>query len=182
MNRYVKAAQISASLSRKKSIEKYYQNPNICKTCGSIIDVSDNQKVSEVKKKNFCNQSCSATFNNKLRVENTSKDTKKSKSNLKPEKYSYFDGISKKMFFEKKGIYYKFRAEIRKHAQWIYSINNGSKTCKVCGYDKHIQVCHIKSVSSFNDDDLITKINSIDNLIGLCPNHHWEYDNGYLVL
>ena len=24
------------------------------------------------------------------------------------------------------------------------------------------------------------KINNIDNLIALCPNHHWEYDNNGL--
>jgi predicted restriction endonuclease len=64
----------------------------------------------------------------------------------------------------------------------VYEKNNGEKTCKVCGYDKHIQVCHIKSVSSFKDDDLITEINSKNNLVGLCPNHHWEFDHGFLNL
>lgn len=181
MNRYKKAAQISAELSRKKSLEKYYLNPNICKNCGSVIKISENQKVCDVRKKNFCNHSCGATYNNKLRSTNKEKTNTKKTSSL-PEKYSYFDGVTKKMFFEKKGVYYKFRAEIRKHAQWIYQKNGGSKTCKVCGYNKHIQVCHIKSVSSFNDDDLILTINSINNLVGLCPNHHWEYDNGFLVL
>ena len=28
----------------------------------------------------------------------------------------------------------------------------------------------------------IEEINNINNLIGLCPNHHWEYDNGLLEL
>jgi hypothetical protein len=176
MNRYQKAAQISAEKSRNKSLEEYYKNPNICKNCGFIIKVNDTQKVSEVKKKQFCNQSCGAKFNNKTRHQETK--PKKEKS----QRYSYFDGITKKNYLDKKEVYYKFRAEIRKHAQWVYQKNNGSKSCKICGYDKHIQVCHIKSVSSFNDNDLITEINSINNLIGLCPNHHWEYDNGYIKL
>ena len=60
--------------------------------------------------------------------------------------------------------------------------NNGEKKCKVCGYKNHVEVCHIKSVSSFGDNDLITEINSFNNLIGLCPNHHWEFDNGHVKL
>ena len=64
----------------------------------------------------------------------------------------------------------------------MYEKNNGNKFCNICGYNKHIQVCHIRSVSSFSDDSLITEINAKENLIGLCPNHHWEYDNGHINL
>lgn len=39
-----------------------------------------------------------------------------------------------------------------------------------------------KAVSDFDDSVTIREIDSIDNLIGLCPNHHWEYDNGILKL
>jgi len=38
------------------------------------------------------------------------------------------------------------------------------------------------SMSEFSDDTLIKDINNTDNLVGLCPNHHWELDNGYLRL
>jgi predicted restriction endonuclease len=85
-------------------------------------------------------------------------------------------------YLKKKGVYYKFRAVIRTHAHYIFHKNNPEKKCKVCGYDKYIEVCHIKSVSSFGDDALITDINAVDNLVGLCPNHHWEFDNGHLEL
>lgn len=44
--------------------------------------------------------------------------------------------------------------------------------CKICGYNKHIEVAHIKAVSEFSDSTLISEINDINNLIGLCPNHH----------
>jgi hypothetical protein len=179
MNRYQKAAAISNQNRRNKSLNDYYKNPNICKHCCEVIKVNETQKVSEVRKKNFCNSSCSTIFNN-------SKRDKKQKNEkikvVKPEKFSYFDGVTKKEFFIKKGVYYKFRSQIRKHAQYVYEKNNGEKTCKVCGYDKHIQICHIKSVSSFHDNDLITDINSKDNLIGLCPNHHWEFDHEHLFL
>jgi len=52
--------------------------------------------------------------------------------------------------------------------------------CEICGYDKHVQVAHIKSVSSFPDSSTIREVNSRDNVRGLCPNHHWEFDNGML--
>lgn len=39
-------------------------------------------------------------------------------------------------------------------------------------YDKHIEIAHIKSVAEFDDSVTIAEINSIDNLIALCPNHH----------
>ena len=177
MNRYQKAALISSKNIRNRSLEEYYKDPKICKCCGEIITVKEKQKVSEVKRKIFCNKTCSVRHNNKFR-QNKNDKVKKEYT----EKYSYLNGVTKKKFFEIKGIYYKFRAEIRKHAQWIYKKNNGEQNCKICGYNKHIQVCHIKSVSSFDDDSLITEINSFENLVGLCPNHHWEYDNGFLVI
>jgi predicted restriction endonuclease len=179
MNRYQKAAEIGNKKKREKSLREYYESPNICKCCDKVIVVNDGQKVSEVRKKYFCNSSCSAIFNNTQREK---KQTESKEIKIKPERFSFFNEVTKKEFFEKKGVYYKFRSEIRKHAQFVYEKNNGEKTCKVCGYDKHIQVCHIKSVSSFKDDDLITEINSKNNLVGLCPNHHWEFDHGFLNL
>ena len=52
----------------------------------------------------------------------------------------------------------------------------------ICGYSKHYEVAHIKAVADFDDNDLISEINSENNLIALCPNHHWEYDNGLLKI
>lgn len=49
-----------------------------------------------------------------------------------------------------------------------------------CGYDKHIEVCHKRPVTSFPLDAPISVVNSLDNLVGLCPNCHWEFDPGLL--
>lgn len=54
--------------------------------------------------------------------------------------------------------------------------------CINCGYDKHFEVCHIKAISSFPLDTLVSEINNSKNLIPLCPNCHWEYDNGTLIV
>lgn len=72
------------------------------------------------------------------------------------------------------------RSAIQKGARKIYATSNKPKRCICCGYDKHFEVAHIKAVSDFDDDVLISEINNIDNLIALCPNHHWEYDNANL--
>ena len=48
---------------------------------------------------------------------------------------------------------------------------------KPCGYAKHVEVAHRKDVSSFPDSALISEINDLTNLVGLCPLHHWEFDH-----
>ena len=54
--------------------------------------------------------------------------------------------------------------------------------CSCCGYDKHIEVCHKRSLTSFPLTTPIAVVNSLDNLVGLCPNCHWEFDHGLLQL
>ena len=57
-----------------------------------------------------------------------------------------------------------------------------TKPCRNCGYDKHIELCHIKPISSFDELATIREINDKSNIIVLCPNCHWEFDNGILIL
>lgn len=57
---------------------------------------------------------------------------------------------------------------------------NLTLACYLCGYDKHINFCHIKPVKSFPDTATVNEINSPDNLTILCPNHHWELDHNML--
>ena len=37
--------------------------------------------------------------------------------------------------------------------------------CASCGYTNHVEVCHIKSVSSFSEESTLNEINSLDNCI-----------------
>lgn len=73
-------------------------------------------------------------------------------------------------------------SSIRKDARSRYWSLQPDRCCAICGYTHHTEVAHIIPVSDFNDDTLISEINSISNLIGLCPNHHWELDNGILII
>lgn len=78
--------------------------------------------------------------------------------------------------------YQSYRSAIRKIAEDIYKSSDKPCCCAICGYSNHIEIAHIKAVSDFEDSTTIAEINSIDNLIALCPNHHWEYDHGILKL
>lgn len=78
--------------------------------------------------------------------------------------------------------YQSYRSSVRRLAEKIYIDSGQKKVCAICGYDKHVEIAHIKAVSDFDDSATIAEINSIDNLIALCPNHHWEYDNGIINL
>jgi predicted restriction endonuclease len=74
-----------------------------------------------------------------------------------------------------------------KHASWLHShVRNFARSwlkhltklpCKFCGYKEHVELAHIKGVSEFNDKELLSVVNSEKNVIQLCPNCHWEFDN-----
>lgn len=69
---------------------------------------------------------------------------------------------------------------VREDARRRYLSSNLAKSCVVCGYNKAFDVCHLKDISSFSKEALISEINSLDNLMALCKNHHWEMDRGLL--
>lgn len=71
---------------------------------------------------------------------------------------------------------------IRTLSRKKYLESDKPKHCVVCGYSLHFDVAHIKDVSSFDVDTPISVVNHIDNLVALCKNHHWEFDNNYLAL
>lgn len=52
-------------MNREQSLKLYYENPNHCKECGKVIEVLDNQRVADVRKKQFCSHSCAASYNNR---------------------------------------------------------------------------------------------------------------------
>ncbi len=56
----------------------------------------------------------------------------------------------------------------------------GITCCQSCGYNKHIETCHIKPICDFPEDSLISTINDPKNLLFLCPNCHWEFDKGLI--
>lgn len=219
---------ISHHMLKAKPVTRqdYNKNPKKCKYCGEIIPF-------EKRKNNFCNHSCSASYNNADRDESVcNKQANKiiklnnindndfikiidesktwaeilirigysqnSNSNIKQRirnrcdklnislnikegsKKIDWNTITKGQLFQKAENWQSARTTIRKIAKKNFELANKQYKCAVCGYNKHAEIAHIKAVSDFDDSTTIEEINSPDNLIGLCPNHHWEYDNGLL--
>ncbi len=54
--------------------------------------------------------------------------------------------------------------------------------CQSCGYSKHVELAHVKPLRDFGPTDTLGDINSSSNLLALCRNCHWEFDNDLLLL
>lgn len=175
---------VTAKKLRADAIAKYMLNPNTCKRCGCVIPIGEGQKVSQVRQKRFCSRSCSASHNNKNhkpRIKrqkfcktcgNQVEDTRKNLcSKCRLDRLNFLNARTRALLTH---------PEIRGHARIV--AKGFHMSCSVCGYDKHVEICHRRPVRDFPDDATISDINAIDNLIVLCPNHHWEFDAGLLTI
>ena len=146
----------------------------------------------ETKNPKFCSRNCAATFNNK----STPKRTHSKICDVCGEKaISYRHTKCKDHFEENKtrvktktiGEYRQLQSVKNKHPSWLHAhIRNFARSwlkhltklpCAKCGYDKHVELAHIKAVTDFTDNALLSEVNSENNVIQLCPNCHWEFDN-----
>ncbi len=72
--------------------------------------------------------------------------------------------------------YDSIRSRARTYSKYIHSLE-----CQKCGYKNHYEVCHIKAINQFDfNTSTLWDVNQPSNLIHLCPNHHWELDNGII--
>ena len=173
--------------------EEYNTNPKLCLNCGLPMYCDETKRPSEILQKKFCCRSCSTTYNNLHRDKKEYFCIKCGKSlgfgfqanrsklcdecnpnNVDWNKITYGEMKAKRN--------YQVNSRIRELARTTYLKNNPNPKCEICGYDKHIEVHHIKGISTFSDDTTIAEINAKINLIGLCPNHHWEVENGLINL
>lgn len=143
----------------------------------------------QTKNPKFCSKSCSAKVTNKEYIRRKMKDRfcKKCGCHLSYDKIRTvcdaclvpLDMTIEEAVYDKHHKSSAF-ALIRTRARALAKARQ--QVCINCGYDKHVEVCHIKPISSYPLDTLVSVVNSEDNLILLCPNCHWEYDKGSLTL
>lgn len=76
---------------------------------------------------------------------------------------------------------YQKNSQVRDLARKKETVKKAGLKCLNCGYDKHTEVCHIKPIYSYPKNTLVSEVNSDSNLSILCPNCHWEFDNGKLI-
>lgn len=176
--------------------DEYYLNPNYCLFCNKIIEIKDNQRISDVIIKKFCNKSCAASFNNKGISRNKKEEklckcgNKKSKGSINCKKCS--DKIKSKIgdrtlsYFIKDKKYLSSKCqEIRTNAKKVIEKSNIEKVCCYCNnheFDSILEVHHIKGILKFDQESLISEINDINNLVWLCPNHHTMLEKGLIIL
>lgn len=77
-----------------------------------------------------------------------------------------------------------------KHRSWVFSAVRAKarhqhaqllkSPCPICAYTKHVELCHIKPITHFPKDTLISKVNERTNVIPLCRNCHWESHHGFI--
>lgn len=150
----------------------------MCSNCG--------KKTTNPK---FCSRSCSTSFSNRASPKRKWKcprcglRVRPSKcarycSNCAYRSISNFGqdmtlGEARSRYLDKKA---STSALVRLRARTLL-LSLGRLVCEVCGYDKYVETAHRRAISSFSDDALLSEVNHPDNLMALCPNHHWEYDN-----
>ena len=161
----------------------------VCNNCGIGFD----KLLSEIRKSknHFCSRSCAVTFNNHITPKRThfNKCAKCGGITNKP-RARYCDicrPIESKLPRNEKTIEEMMSnlqrskySYIRKHAR--EQTKDRKQICIKCGYDKHVEACHIKGVGEFPKETKIKEVNDPKNLVLLCPNCHWEFDKGLFTL
>jgi len=155
-----------------------------CKKCGA----SFTRPQSGVQQNNFCNKSCAASYNNRVQ-----KRKNKPKQECEGCKADVNIGIQfcKQCIIDRRDVpiselFYEGNraskyAKIRHRARKSY-LKEKPYECAVCGYKLHIEVAHLKAISKFEPHTLLSVVNNLSNLVGLCKRCHWELDNGHLKL
>jgi hypothetical protein len=129
----------------------------------------------------YCSRSCAAISHNKNPNRNTKKKTKKCKicgeliyssrqkcpiciENFIPPDYTLKEAIYDQ--HHRSSAFALVRSRARNVAKQL-----GLNQCSHCGYDKHVEIAHIKAIKDFSLNTHPT------NIIALCPNCHWEFDH-----
>jgi hypothetical protein len=146
------AAIVNNKITPKRKVEPQ----NICLLCNSKLS----RRIGSRK-----NQICFNCYQNQRKMDTHIKYGLKTKQEVMTESLSY----SSKHRYEK----------IRQHAKRCCELFKwkNSNRCEKCSYNIHTELCHIKPISEFSDDTILNVINDRSNVIFLCPNCHWEFDN-----
>jgi hypothetical protein len=171
------------SLSNELGLDRKY---SLIRVIGSMICVTCGASTPNPK---FCSKSYAAKFNNRESPKRQRQDFFCQKCGA-PARYrrkcceqcnpmNGADWSTRTLLFARSFLDY--HARIRQLARKNYYDSGRPRKCSKCGYSKHLEICHIKPIQDFDEDTPIAVINSLDNLVALCPNCHWEFDNGLLV-
>lgn len=152
-----------------------------CQSCGALT-----------KNPKFCSRSCSARETNKVpkrkrttslyscaKCEDPIPHTRKycPKPECRP---NYVDWTGVTLGEIRRNRKYQLHSRLRQLSRRNYLRSGGPQKCTICDYSKYFEVCHILDMWAMPDQTTAAEACSLENLIALCPNHHWEYDHGLL--
>ena len=138
---------------RSDARANYNKNPKRCKNCDKPLFARPGHILYNERRRTFCNQSCSATFNNvfgrfpkREKLKRTCKDCGETFTGAyRARCQNCFEKWRGRRFNRSKAE--STHRAIRDHAK--YSVRNRPLVCVVCGYDKHAEVCHVKGLPTF---------------------------------
>ena len=166
----------------------YFDN----KTSLFNIEVSCENCGKSTNNPKFCSRSCSASYNNRKSSKRVSTKTCRICNDKPMSTRSVFcEKHYEEWKISKRSItiddYQKNCSAKGKHPSWKnVKIRSLARTwlshlkempCAKCGYNLHVELAHIKAISEFSGDTQLSVVNSEKNVIQLCPNCHWEFDN-----
>jgi hypothetical protein len=176
---------VSALSQRKLTINMV----NNCINCNKIT-----------KNPKFCSKSCSAKINNKIPKRKTTRKctqcgntVRNYRSTLcehhfqeeKKNKSEYIKNLTIADYISRDSIKRLHASSKYAHVRLFNKSWNKTMStmpCYNCGYSKHVELAYIKPIHSFPDTAKLGEVNDPSNIVQLCPNCHWEFDNGLLTL
>ena len=169
-----------------------------CTECSKNFLVKTGE-INRSKSKNmFCSRSCAGTFNGRKRTRKGSVRVCKSCQNT----YVFKNNKPSRVYcgqckaknpnknYDEKTLLEVIRSLsiAGKHPSWKWSyVRNRARQkhkellglpCFRCGYSLHVELAHIKALSSFPETAKVSEVNDRKNVVQLCRNCHWELDRG----
>lgn len=165
-------------------LERYLENPNLCKGCNKPILPREGQRLANVTRLTFCSSACAAAHNNRLKPKR-----KKREKTCHLCGKGFFEGYSQRKYCESCLVTYRNsfaereKGDVTKRMIYAHAtavMRSREKICQRCGYTHFVDICHIKAIRDFSKTTKVREINDPTNLIYLCPNCHHEFDAGML--
>ncbi len=193
----------STAIQKRGHYEPTGEQRYTCKNCGHRFRKSTRRKApksttvnsclncgKETHNPKFCSLKCSATYTNKFYQKRKAKPqfckycgkplVGKRQTVCDECNPNIVDWMGRTVGDIQRSAKYQVSAHLRTIARSVYEKADLPRVCANCGYDKHVEICHIKPINSFPDDTPVAVINDLANLVALCPNCHWELDHGLL--
>lgn len=195
--------QLGLTSGAEKIRTEYNRNPNHCLNCSQpmlcpSVAEKPGSVLKHVKAKKFCSRTCAATYNNKARKPGdpsyytlickkcgksfSSADKRITRcGSCKHLTTSEFGGLSLAEVKNRYGS--NWHSRIREHSRLVYRNSGQPLHCVIptCEYTHYFEVAHLIAIESFSGSDTVLQMNNPANLLALCPNHHKDYDLGYLI-